>query len=105
MDKPLKIIHVGEAGVGKSSLLLRYTDDTFAEHPISTIGVDYKSCSLTRGGNTFELQIVRRHTWLWWVECFFPPHSTWPQLEERRIIRAIRSVVNFRTPEGYHVQK
>ena len=33
-----KILLIGDAGVGKSSLLLRFTDDSFEEHMASTIG-------------------------------------------------------------------
>ncbi|KAK2564743.1 Ras-related protein Rab-18-B [Acropora cervicornis] len=38
----LKILIVGESGVGKSSLLLRFTDDTFDPDIGATIGVDFK---------------------------------------------------------------
>ncbi|CAH3168953.1 unnamed protein product [Pocillopora meandrina] len=34
----LKILIIGESGVGKSSLLLRFTDDTFDPDIGSTIG-------------------------------------------------------------------
>ncbi len=38
----LKILIIGESGVGKSSLLLRFTDDRFDVELSATIGVDFK---------------------------------------------------------------
>lgn len=38
----LKILIIGESGVGKSSLLLRFTDDRFDLQMSATIGVDFK---------------------------------------------------------------
>jgi Ras-related protein Rab-18 len=38
----LKILIIGESGVGKSSLLLRFTDDRFDLENPATIGVDFK---------------------------------------------------------------
>lgn len=38
----LKIVILGSAGVGKSSLLLRYIDDIFEDSYVCTIGVDFK---------------------------------------------------------------
>jgi len=38
----LKILIIGESGVGKSSLLLRFTDDRFDLEMAATIGVDFK---------------------------------------------------------------
>lgn len=38
----LKILIIGESGVGKSSLLLRFTDDKFDQELAATIGVDFK---------------------------------------------------------------
>jgi len=38
----LIILIIGESGVGKSSLLLRFTDDRFDVELPATIGVDFK---------------------------------------------------------------
>jgi Ras-related protein Rab-18 len=38
----LKIVVIGDSGVGKSSLLLRFTDDRFDQEMAATIGVDFK---------------------------------------------------------------
>ncbi|NDE17272.1 hypothetical protein EBZ80_20310 [bacterium] len=36
-----KILIVGDSGAGKSALMLRFTDDTYVESYIATIGVDF----------------------------------------------------------------
>jgi len=53
----LKILIIGESGVGKSSLLLRFTDDTFDPDIGATIGVDFKVKTLTVDGNKTKLAI------------------------------------------------
>ncbi|XP_059812520.1 ras-related protein Rab-18-like [Hypanus sabinus] len=53
----LKILLIGESGVGKSSLLLRFTDGTFDSEIASTIGVDFKVKTMRFDGNNVKLAI------------------------------------------------
>ncbi|GCC28476.1 ras-related protein Rab-18-like [Chiloscyllium punctatum] len=53
----LKILIIGESGVGKSSLLLRFTDDTFDSEIGSTIGVDFKVKTMKFNDNSIKLAI------------------------------------------------
>ncbi|XP_064647715.1 ras-related protein Rab-18A-like [Lineus longissimus] len=53
----LKILIIGESSVGKSSLLLRFTDDTFDPEQSATIGVDFKVKTITVDGNKTKLAI------------------------------------------------
>lgn len=56
-DYLFKLLLVGESNVGKSSLLLRFADNTFSKSYISTIGVDFKIRTVQLDGKTFKLQI------------------------------------------------
>ncbi|KAI8764506.1 ras-related protein RabC [Biomphalaria glabrata] len=53
----LKIVIIGHEGVGKTSLLLRYTDERFQEHYTTTIGVDFKIKNVTRDDYLASLQL------------------------------------------------
>lgn len=53
----LKLLLLGASGVGKSALVCRYTDDTFAEDADATIGVDYRTKSILAAGKWFRLRI------------------------------------------------
>ncbi|KAJ8272609.1 hypothetical protein GJAV_G00091250 [Gymnothorax javanicus] len=53
----LKLLIIGESDVGKSSLLLRFTDDKFDPELSATIGVDFKVKTVAVDGITTKLAI------------------------------------------------
>ena len=56
-DYIFKILLIGDSGVGKSSLILRFVDDTYTDSFTTTIGVDFKVKIVTVGDKTIKLQI------------------------------------------------
>lgn len=56
-DYLFKLLIIGDSGVGKSCLLLRFSDDIFTDSFISTIGVDFKIRTIEIGGSKIKLQI------------------------------------------------
>jgi Ras-related protein Rab-1A len=56
-DHLFKLVLVGEVGVGKSSLVLRYTDNTFLNDDVGTIGADFKVKFINVDKKKIKLQI------------------------------------------------
>lgn len=56
-DYLIKLLLIGDSGVGKSCLLLRYSDDSFTSSFITTIGIDFKIKSILIGESKIKLQI------------------------------------------------
>jgi len=56
-DHLFKLLIIGDSGVGKSSLLVRFADDCFSGNYITTIGVDFKIRTIEIHGERVKLQI------------------------------------------------
>lgn len=56
-DFLIKLLLIGDSGVGKSCLLLRYTDNSFTSSFITTIGIDFKIKSIICGDSRVKLQL------------------------------------------------
>lgn len=53
----LKYLIIGNSGVGKSCILLRYADDVYTDKHIITIGVDFKIKTLSVDGKNVKTNI------------------------------------------------
>jgi len=56
-DLLIKLLLIGDSGVGKSCLLLRFCDDSFTPSFITTIGIDFKVRTIELDGKKVKLQI------------------------------------------------
>ncbi|CAK4720815.1 unnamed protein product [Aphanomyces euteiches] len=56
-DLLVKLLLIGDSGVGKSCLLMRYSDDSFTTSFITTIGIDFKVKTIEVDGKRVKLQI------------------------------------------------
>ena len=55
-DHLFKLLIIGDAGVGKSSILTRFADNIFTPSYITTIGVDFKIRTIESNGQKVKLQ-------------------------------------------------
>ena len=63
LDHVLKILMIGDAGVGKSSILQQFTDNYFSDQQQSTIGVDFKVKMMTVTGPDDRPKRVKVTIW------------------------------------------
>ena len=56
-DHLFKFTIIGDSGVGKSCLMMRFADDTFNESFITTIGVDFRFRTINVDDKIVKLQI------------------------------------------------
>lgn len=56
-DFVFKILLIGDSAVGKSSLLMRFSDNVFTESFLPTIGVDFKIRTIENSGSLIKLQM------------------------------------------------
>lgn len=56
-DFLIKLLMIGDSGVGKSCLLLRFSDDSFTTSFITTIGIDFKIKTIELDNKRIKLQI------------------------------------------------
>merc|ERR1712216_1087638 len=53
----IKLLMLGDSGVGKTCLLLRYASDEYSDTFISTIGIDFKNKTVELDGKQVKLQL------------------------------------------------
>jgi len=56
-DMQIKLLMIGDSGVGKTCLLLRYANDSFSPTFITTIGIDFKIKNIVLDSKRIKLQI------------------------------------------------
>jgi Ras-related protein Rab-8A len=56
-DMQMKILTIGDSGVGKTCMLLRFANNTFSPNFITTIGIDFKTKNIIHNDKRIKLQI------------------------------------------------
>ncbi|NXI39920.1 RAB13 protein, partial [Galbula dea] len=56
-DPLYKLLLIGDSGVGKPCLIIRFAEDNFNSTYISTIGIDFKIRTVDIDGKKIKLQV------------------------------------------------
>jgi len=56
-DVTFKILLIGDAGVGKSSLLVRFINDVYNEGPDPAVGIDFLAKTIELDGKKIKMQV------------------------------------------------
>lgn len=56
-SKPMKVLLIGDSGVGKTNIILRFCEDNFVPTHLTTIGIDFKVKSMDIEGKRETIQI------------------------------------------------
>ncbi|XP_065841777.1 ras-related protein Rab-27B-like [Oscarella lobularis] len=56
-DYLIKLLVLGDSGVGKTSFLVRFVDDQFSNRYLSTVGIDFKEKRVTKNRKKLRLQL------------------------------------------------
>ncbi len=54
----VKILVLGVSGVGKTSIVLRFTDDVFTANHLRTIGIDFKNKIVSLDSKSVTIKIM-----------------------------------------------
>lgn len=56
-DYLIKLLVIGNSGVGKTNMLLKFCENNFMTSHLTTIGIDFKIKTITVGKDKIRLQI------------------------------------------------
>ena len=56
-ENEIKMILLGDCGVGKTNIISRYLKNEFSEGEMSTTGVNYAMKKLNINGSTFQINV------------------------------------------------
>ena len=54
-ERIIKILIMGDSGVGKTCILLRFSENVFPENHVPTIGIDFKTKNVQIGSNAVRV--------------------------------------------------